>query len=118
MSTAGWWKGAEIEDGDDAQAKREERVEERELIWKAFCDAGVAEGDPPAPEQGEKAVDAAIGFVAATPCEIKLIALEDALAVSLQPNVPGTTTREAELEASLYGERRGYAVQTGRCGAA
>jgi 4-alpha-glucanotransferase len=91
MSTAGWWKGAEIEDDEE---KREKRVEERELIWKAFRAAGVAEGDPPPPEQAEQAVDAAVAFVAATPCQIRLIALEDALAVSLQPNVPGTTTEK------------------------
>jgi 4-alpha-glucanotransferase len=39
-------------------------------------------------------VDAAFGFVAATPCQIKLISLEDALAVVIQPNVPGTTTEK------------------------
>ena len=91
MATAGWWKGAEIEDGDAAQ---ETRAGERELIWKAFCAAGVAEGDPPPPQQAEKSVDAAIGFVAATPCQIKLISLEDALATEIQPNVPGTTTQK------------------------
>jgi 4-alpha-glucanotransferase len=91
MATAGWWKGAEIEDGDAAQ---ETRAGERELIWKAFCAAGVAEGDPPPPQQAEKSVDAAIGFVAATPCQIKLVSLEDALATEIQPNVPGTTTQK------------------------
>jgi len=87
MSTAGWWKGADLKAGE----KQDERARDRGLLWQAFCDAEVAEGEPPAPEAASKVVDAAFGFIAATPCQIKLLTLEDALAEEIQPNVPGTT---------------------------
>jgi 4-alpha-glucanotransferase len=90
MSTAGWWKGADLE-GED---KQEERTRDRGLLWQAFREANVAEGEPPPPETPRKAVDAAFGFIAATPCQIKLLTLEDALAEEIQPNTPGTTVEK------------------------
>ena len=90
MSTAGWWKGADLDGGD----KQDERARDRGLLWQAFREAGVAEGEPPPPQAPHKAVDAAFGFIAATPCQIKLLTLEDALAEEIQPNTPGTTTEK------------------------
>ncbi len=90
ISTVGWWSGAEIEDGPGRDKQVQERARDRKLVWDAFVEAGAADGTEPPPQEGARAVDAAIAFVAATPCEVKLIALEDALAVDVQPNVPGT----------------------------
>jgi 4-alpha-glucanotransferase len=44
----------------------------------------------PAPSEPDRAVDAALEFVAQTPSQLALIPLEDALALDEQPNLPGT----------------------------
>ena len=49
-------------------------------------------------------VDAAIRYVAKTPCTLKLIAIEDALALRVQPNVPGTTTEKPNWRHRLDGD--------------
>lgn len=95
ISTAGWWKGADIEGEADRQKLEDIRAWDRGLLWWAFQQAGVAPaGERPAPEDAEPVVDAALSFVAKTPCVLKLIALEDALASDVQPNVPGTTVEK------------------------
>jgi 4-alpha-glucanotransferase len=94
IATAGWWKGADIEDSDERQEKEDIRAWDRGLLWAAFQQAGVAEGERPAPEDAAPVVDAALAFIARTPCALKLAALEDALASDIQPNVPGTTVEK------------------------
>jgi 4-alpha-glucanotransferase len=92
MATAGWWKGSDLKERADRRKMEEARDKDRMLLWKAFCDASVAMGDPPEAEAAEEVVDAAFAFIAKTPCEIKLVTLEDVLATEVQPNVPGTTS--------------------------
>jgi 4-alpha-glucanotransferase len=94
IATAGWWKGADIEDGPERQQHEDVRAWDRGLLWAAFQNAGVAAGERPAPEDAAPVVDAALAFIAKTPCALKLVALEDALASDIQPNVPGTTVEK------------------------
>ena len=91
MATAGWWKGADLNESGDRRQKEEVRANDRQLLWEAFCKASVAAGDPPRADGAGEVVDAAFAFIAKTPCEIKLVTLEDVLATEIQPNVPGTT---------------------------
>lgn len=94
IATAGWWKGADIDEGPERQAAEDLRAWDRGLLWAAFQNAGVAEGERPAPEDAAPVVDAALAFIAKTPCALRLVALEDALASDIQPNVPGTTVEK------------------------
>ena len=91
MATAGWWKGVDFRGSANPAQEEERRAVDRKLLWEAFCEASVAGGEPPRPEDASPVVDAAFAFIAKTPCEIKLVALEDVLATDIQPNVPGTT---------------------------
>ena len=86
IATAGWWNGLDLEGADEAA--RAQRARDRELLWRAFRDAGVAQGPPP--PEGEKAVDAAFAFLGLTPCDVKIVTLEDAFATDVQVNTPGT----------------------------
>ncbi len=97
---AGWWRGVDIE----ARAKhgrlgpnvRPEEVEaereaDRPLIWRRMVDEGTLEsGDPAPPDDPERFVDGAIGFVARTDSVLCLVPLEDMLGAENQPNLPGT----------------------------
>jgi 4-alpha-glucanotransferase len=108
VSTAGWWAGADIEasrsmaDSTVAQEK-DNRMWDRGLLWSAFERAGLAEGDRPEPEHPDAVVDAAVRFIAQTPCAFRLLAVEDALGTRHQPNVPGTTTEQPNWRHRLPG---------------
>lgn len=97
MSTAGWWAGADlppVEESAGAADSHAVRAWDRGLMWSTFQRAGVASGERPAPENTAPVVDAAIAFVAATPVETMVLAVEDVLGTLDQPNVPGTTTEK------------------------
>ncbi|WP_102323712.1 4-alpha-glucanotransferase [Komagataeibacter saccharivorans] len=107
-TVAGWWQGVDIDwraqlnqfaPGTTADTQRTERENDRTALWSALSAArGTAGGKrvaekPPATVAGARqVVDDAIGFVAATPCPLGIIALEDLLGLAEQPNLPGTTT--------------------------
>jgi 4-alpha-glucanotransferase len=103
IATAGWWAGADIEPVDDQNAQ-DVRAWNRGLLWGSFEQAGLVQGERPAPEDTGPVVDAAIRYVAKTPCTLKLIAIEDALALRVQPNVPGTTTEKPNWRHRLDGD--------------
>ena len=44
----------------------------------------------PAPDDTAPVVDAAVAFVAGTPCEIAILPIEDIVGLVEQPNLPGT----------------------------
>ena len=67
-----------------------QRQRSRAGLWRAFGNAGVAEGPPPPADQPTPAVDAALGHVAKTPSPLMLAPLEDIMGVAEQPNLPGT----------------------------
>ena len=95
-TVAGWWRGEDIEVRrqcglvEDADKERAARTRDREMLWRACRRAKAAEGDLPAPTEAARVADAAVKFVAQTPCQLTLLPLEDALALEDQPNVPGT----------------------------
>jgi 4-alpha-glucanotransferase len=102
-TVTGWWRGEDIvwrskigqttarADGRDAvEAALEERGADREQLWRAFQDAGIAPGDVDAPDIDNAPVDEALAFVAATPAPLVTYPLEDLLALAEQPNLPGS----------------------------
>ncbi len=93
-TAAGWWQGEDIRTrralGLGAPGDEEDRQQDRPRLWRAFTDAGVATGPEPPPDQPAPAVDAALGYVAATPSPLMLAPLEDLLGLAEQPNLPGT----------------------------
>jgi 4-alpha-glucanotransferase len=89
IATSGWWKGADIDDGPQRQQEATRDLE-RGVLWESFRESGLVEGERPAAWDGWPAVDAAIRYIAQTPCALKIVAIEDALASDVQPNVPGT----------------------------
>lgn len=104
VPTAGWWAGSDLEPAEDGVDHEGIRAWDRGLLWGAFQQAGVAEGERPAPEDTDPVVDAAIRFIARTPCTLKLLPIEDALGIRTQPNVPGTTTEKPNWRHRLDGE--------------
>jgi 4-alpha-glucanotransferase len=104
VPTAGWWAGSDLEPAEDGIDHEGIRAWDRGLLWGAFQEAGVAEGERPAPEDTDPVVDAAIRFIARTPCTLKLLPIEDALGIRTQPNVPGTTTEKPNWRHRLDGE--------------
>jgi 4-alpha-glucanotransferase len=95
-TVAGWWRGSDLDQWarcgiltDIPQAQRT-RAKERNVLWRALAAAGVADGALPAEDAGARVADAAVKFIAATPSRLALLPLEDALASTEQPNLPGT----------------------------
>ncbi|MCC2977449.1 4-alpha-glucanotransferase [Sphingomonas sp. PL-96] len=98
-TVAGWWSERDIDwnwqlgrtraDAVEAE-ERATRAEERDLLWQAFEDAGVADADAPPAQDPAAAVDAALAFVAGTPCELAILPIEDLIGAVEQPNLPGT----------------------------
>jgi 4-alpha-glucanotransferase len=94
-TVAGWWGGSDIATRAklglaDERRETKERSRDRKAIWRAFQKAGAAEKAEPPPGQPEPAVDAAIAFTAQSPSRLALILIEDVLALTEQPNLPGT----------------------------
>ncbi|OTP75109.1 4-alpha-glucanotransferase (amylomaltase) [Caballeronia sordidicola] len=105
-TVTGWWIGEDIvwrskigqtavrADGKDAvEMAQAERGEDRELLWTAFQEAGVAapDVDVPADISPQTApVDEALAFVASTPAPLVTYPLEDLLALAEMPNLPGS----------------------------
>ncbi|HYD63306.1 MAG TPA: 4-alpha-glucanotransferase [Noviherbaspirillum sp.] len=96
---AGWWQERDIDwrkkldllmPGQTEGDARQERVHERAALWRAMSEAGCAHGPMPAREDGVPAVDAATRFISATPAPLAMLQIEDALALTEAPNLPGT----------------------------
>lgn len=92
-TVAGWWRGADLElrrglgtHGEDEASRRDA---DRDSLWQAFEEAGVA-ASPQPPLEAEPVVDAAVGFIAETVDTLALVPLEDVLGWADQPNLPGT----------------------------
>jgi 4-alpha-glucanotransferase len=98
-TVAGYWQGRDIDwtwqlgrtsRSDSAAAEQALRDEDRAQLWQAFTDAGIAAGAEPARDDCGPVVDAATAFVAATPCALAILPLEDIVGLVEQPNLPGT----------------------------
>jgi 4-alpha-glucanotransferase len=68
----------------------DERRAECGRFWHAAVSAGLAEGPVPDATHPEPAVDAAIAYVAACPCALAIVPIEDLLGLCEAPNLPGT----------------------------
>jgi 4-alpha-glucanotransferase len=98
-TVAGWWCGRDIDWNTKvhsktrlggAGAERRNRKKDRSLLWSAFAEAGCAVGVEPPQEKPKRAVDAALSYVAKSPSPLAIAAVEDILALTEQPNLPGT----------------------------
>lgn len=92
---AGWWRGRDIEWRErlggplDRSEQEASRRTERTAFWTAAAKAGLVEVSEPPLDDPQPAVDAAIAFTAATPCELLLLPVEDLLGLEEQVNLPG-----------------------------
>lgn len=129
---AGWWAGQDItwrarlgQLGPDVTeaAARAERARDRQALWQALCEAGVARGEAPDPDRAPVATILAWLSRARTP--LRLVPVEDLLADVEQPNLPGTTSGHPNWQRrlrfdvqALFGQpgvqRRIDALRTGR----
>jgi 4-alpha-glucanotransferase len=98
-TVAGYWRGRDIDwtwqlgrtsrAGSEAE-DRAARAADRRRLWRAFTDAGITAAPEPAADHTPPVVDAAVAFVASTPCAIAIVPLEDIAGLDEQPNLPGT----------------------------
>lgn len=111
-TAAGWWKERDIDwrarlglyGSDEEQAQdRAERARDRTRAWSAYRHAGVLDGPQPQDDDGEAAADGAVLFVAATPCRLAIVPLEDILALDEAPNLPGTVDEHPNWRRRLPG---------------
>ncbi|HWX12831.1 MAG TPA: 4-alpha-glucanotransferase [Trinickia sp.] len=102
-TVAGWWQGHDIDwrhrigqtaprpDGRDpvvlAQAAR---AADREALWRAFQQAGIAPPEAAPPPVDNPPIDEALAFVSSTPAPLAIHPLEDLLGLAEQPNLPGS----------------------------
>lgn len=93
---AGWWQGHDIETRErleptaSSNDEKTIRQNDRKALWRSLIRAKAASAEMPSPSEPDRAVNAALKFVAKTPCRIAIIPLEDALGLEEQPNLPGT----------------------------
>jgi 4-alpha-glucanotransferase len=112
-TVAGWWRGTDIAvrakcgrlgvDAHEAEVAAE-RSNDRDELWRAFSQAGAADGDPPSPNDTQPVLNAALVFVAATPLPLCLPTIEDLLGIEEQPNLPGTTDEHPNWRRRLTAE--------------
>ena len=96
-TVTGWWKGRDIDwrvplgilgEGQDEASLRKERDEDRAALWRTIAPEG---SDRHAvPEEADRVLETALGFVGATPAPLAILPIEDALGLDEQPNLPGT----------------------------
>ncbi|HEY4802943.1 MAG TPA: 4-alpha-glucanotransferase [Paraburkholderia sp.] len=102
-TVAGWWRGADIDwrnrigqtlaraDGRDPVAlEHARRATDRIALWHALQQSGFAPRDASPPPADDPPVNGALGYVAVTRSPLVTCPLEDLLALSDQPNLPGS----------------------------
>ena len=98
-TAAGWWCERDLDwrgrmgllgDAAAQQRERDARVRDRNALWDTMRDSGAADGQAPAPSQPDDFADAAVRHVGRSACDLVILPIEDALALSEQPNLPGT----------------------------
>jgi 4-alpha-glucanotransferase len=112
-TTAGWWRGRDISTraacgrlgaGEHEEQLVAERASDRGRLWRAFTDAGVADGGEPPSDDPAGFVDAALAFTAGTPSPLFMPPIEDVLGAKEQPNLPGTTDQHPNWRRRLTAE--------------
>lgn len=93
-TVAGWWQGADIEWRErlgKSGETRETRQEDRQALWAAFQASGAATGEPPAAADGAAVAQAACVHLGRAACTLALLPVEDMVAATEQPNLPGSS---------------------------
>ncbi len=94
-TVAGWWSASDLETrrklGRATDQELAARSAQRAELWRSFVESGAASGPAPAADDTDRAVDAAIDFVARCPSPLAVVPLEDIVGTTEQPNLPGTT---------------------------
>jgi 4-alpha-glucanotransferase len=108
---AGWWEGRDIgwrtrldllEDGATEATEQRARNEDRAALWQTFTEAGCAGGEMPEPTADAAPAGEAIAFLAAAPAPLAILPVEDALGLSEQWNIPGTTDSHPNWRRRLH----------------
>ncbi|MFM6932032.1 MAG: 4-alpha-glucanotransferase [Novosphingobium sp.] len=108
-TVAGWWRGRDLDwaedlgrlpEGVNRQKAEEIRDWDRGLLWST-----IGKGNRPAADDVEPVVAAALLQIGKSPALLAIAPVEDMLAETEQPNLPGTTTEHPNwrnrLEAPL-----------------
>ena len=106
VPTAGWWAGSDLEPSDDGIDHQAIRAWDRGVLWGSFQQAGLVEGERPAPENTAPVVDAAIRYIAKTPCTLKLLLDRGRARHRGAAQCAGHDDRKAELAAPARGRCR------------
>lgn len=97
-TVAGWWTGNDLDwaqrlgrlpSGMSREKAEEIRDWDRGLLWSTIAPGGKGQ-QRPAPDQPDDAVLAALAHVASSPALLSIAPMEDLLADTQQPNLPGT----------------------------
>jgi 4-alpha-glucanotransferase len=111
-TVTGWWSGHDLDTRHrcglltDVAGERAARRLDRKTLWRAFRAAKASVGGVPTEDDGRQVVDPAVKFIAATPSQLALLPLEDALACEDQPNLPGTSDPQPNWRRRYPGEAR------------
>lgn len=85
---AGWWRGTDIEWRQKLGFRGDTHTQRTVDRWRFWDAAGC--GSAPHVEEPGRAVDAAVGQVARSACELAIIPLEDLTGCEQASNLPGT----------------------------
>ena len=109
---AGWWSERDIAwraklgvSSGTVDHERRERAKDRARLWKMLRAAKVAGGSVPSAKTPRRFVDAVFRGLAATPCRLKLLPIEDFLGKREQPNIPGTIDEHPNWRRRLDSDR-------------
>ena len=112
-TVAGWWAGHDIawrtrlhqlgahETGAGLMALR---AAERNALWQAMCEAGIAHGAEPPIDAPP--VETVLRWLHGAQTPLRLVPVEDLLALRDQPNVPGTTAGHPNWQRRLDADAR------------
>ncbi|WP_137924772.1 4-alpha-glucanotransferase [Cupriavidus sp. 2SB] len=93
----GWWSGNDIRwrarlhqlgEHDTEAALLDARAQERGALWQAMCEANAVSGAQPGPDAAP--VEAILAWLGRAATPLRLVPVEDLLALREQPNLPGT----------------------------
>lgn len=105
-TVAGWWRGCDIE--WRAQRGRpgetgEQRAVDRAALWDAFRKSGATATAQPADDDGAAVATAAAAHLGRAACQLALLPVEDVLATTQAPNIPGSGTEHPNWRRRLPG---------------
>lgn len=95
----GWWAGRDIKwrqdvgflAPGDAEAERNDRVQQRDLLWEALASQDLVSAKTAPPRLDADAIVAVHSFVAMSPVRLLGVQLEDSIGEVEQPNLPGAS---------------------------